>query len=162
MNLFQSPEFARDLRRGEEPAVDALLDHVFGGTDESRLVAKLRKARVIAGETVLPMDGQIIGYYALSYMARPKGWLCLALVAIHPDVQGRGYGKRMLGVLTEWARLTRTPVVVFGNPDFYQRSGFSSEYAKNLLSPYPIKHTLIAGVAAAQQQALVYPAAFQT
>ena len=66
MNLFQSPEFARDLRPGEEPAVDALLDHAFGGTDESRLVAKLRKARVIAGETVLPMEGQIIGYYALS------------------------------------------------------------------------------------------------
>lgn len=162
MNLFQFPEFARDLRPGEEPAVDALLDHAFGGTDESRRVAKLRKARVIAGETVLPMEGQIIGYYALSYMVKPKGWLCLAPVAIHPDVQGRGYGKRMLGVLTEWARLTGTPVVVFGNPDFYQRSGFSSEHAKDLQSHYPIKNFLIAGVNHAQQQTLVYPTAFQT
>jgi putative acetyltransferase len=162
MNLFQTPDFARDLKRGEEAAIDALLDHAFGSTEESRLVTKLRKSRVIAGETVLPMDGQIIGYYALAYMVKPKGWLCLAPVAIHPDVQGRGYGKRMLGVLTEWARLTKTPVVVLGNPDFYQRAGFSSDHAKGLQSPYPIKNTLIAGVDGPQQQTLVYPAAFQS
>jgi putative acetyltransferase len=161
MNLFQTPEFARDMKRGEERAVDALLDHAFASTAESRLVGKLRKSRVIAGETVLPMDGQIIGYYALSYMVKPKGWLCLAPVAIHPDVQNRGYGKRMLGVLTEWARLTKTPVVVLGEPNFYQRAGFSSDHAKDLVTPYPIQNTLIAGVEIAQQQALIYPLAFQ-
>ncbi|WP_303396727.1 GNAT family N-acetyltransferase [Yoonia sp. 1_MG-2023] len=160
--MFQTPDFARDMKRGEEPAVDALLDQAFANTAESRLVGKLRKSRAIAGETVLPMDGQIIGYYALSYMVKPKGWLCLAPVAIHPDVQNRGYGKRMLGVLTEWARLTKTPVVVLGEPNFYQRAGFSSDYAKNMTSPYPIKNTLIAGVDHAPKQSLAYPAAFQS
>ncbi|PRY76928.1 putative acetyltransferase [Yoonia maritima] len=161
MNLFQTPDFARDMKRGEEPAVDALLDLAFGGPDESRLVAALRKSRVIAGETVLPMDGQIIGYYALSYMVKPKGWLCLAPVAIHPDVQRRGYGKRMIGVLTEWARLTKTPVVVIGDAKFYQSAGFSSDAAKNLQSSYHIEHTLLAGAGDAQpQQTLVYPAPF--
>ncbi|SFR32386.1 putative acetyltransferase [Yoonia tamlensis] len=160
MNLFQSPEFARDMKHGEEAAVDALLTQSFGSPAEAQLVAKLRKARVIAGETVLPMGGRIIGYYALSYLVKPKGWLCLAPVAIHSDVQGRGYGRRMLGVLTEWARLTKTPVVVLGNPDFYARAGFSHELAKNLQSPYPIKNTLVAGIDQAPAQTLVYPAAF--
>ncbi len=161
MNFFQTPDFARDMRRGEEPAVDALLDLAFGGPDESRLIAALRKSRVIAGETVLPMDGQIIGYYALSYMVKPKGWLCLAPVAIHPDVQRRGYGKRMIGVLTEWARLTKTPVVVIGEATFYESAGFSTEAAKNLQSPYHIGHTLLAGVGDTQpHETLVYPAPF--
>jgi putative acetyltransferase len=63
-------------------------------------------------------------------------------------------------MLTEWARLTKTPVVVLGNPVFYQRAGFSSDHAQRLQSPYPIKNTLIAGVEVAQKQTLVYPAAF--
>ena len=148
------------MKRGEEAAVDALLTHAFGSPAEAQLVAKLRKTRAIAGETILPMDGQVIGYYALSYMIKPKGWLCLAPVAIHLDAQGRGYGKRMLGVLTEWARLTKTPVVVLGDPDFYARAGFSHELAQKLQSPYPLKNTLIAGVDHAPVQTLVYPAAF--
>ncbi len=156
------PDFARDLRTGEEPAVDALLHDAFPTSDEARLVAKLRKTRVIAGETVLPWENTIIGYFALCYMVQPKGWLCLAPVAVHPDMQRRGYGKRMIGLLTEWARLTKTPVVVLGNPAFYQRTGFSIDLAKNLSSPYPIKNTLIAGVDQAPKQSLTYPAAFQS
>ncbi|MCG3268016.1 GNAT family N-acetyltransferase [Yoonia sp. I 8.24] len=156
------PDFARDLRAGEEPAVDALLRDAFPTSDEARLVAKLRKARAIAGETVLPWEHTIIGYFALCYMVKPKGWLCLAPVAIHPDVQGRGYGKRMLGMLTEWARLTKTPIVVLGDPAFYQRAGFSSALAQNLKSPYPIANTLIAGVENAPKQSLTYPSAFQS
>ncbi len=157
-----TPDFARDLRPGEEPAVDALLRGSFPTAEEAKLVTKLRKSRAIAGETVLPMDGQIIGYYALSYMVRPKGWLCLAPVAIHPDLQRCGYGKRMMGMLTEWARLTKAPVVVLGTPDFYERAGFSRAKAAQLQSPYPIENTMLAGLdAPAKPQKLVYPSAFE-
>ena len=159
---FQSPEFARDMRHGEEPAVDAWLADAFQGTAESRLVAALRKNRAIAGETVLPMGDRIIGYYALCYMVAPKGWLCLAPVAIAPAFQRRGYGKRMLGVLTEWARLTKTPIIVVGDPTFYQRVGFSSAAAQDLQSPYPIAQTLLAGVSGTPVASLTYPKAFES
>ena len=107
--MFNTPEFARDMKRGEEAQVDALLRAAFGGPEEAELVAKLRKARLIAGEQVMPMGGRIVGYYALSNMVKPKGWLCLAPVAIAPDVQRRGYGKRMIGMLTEWGRWPLAP-----------------------------------------------------
>jgi len=158
--MFNAPEFARDMKRGEEAQVDALLSAAFGGAEEAELVVKLRKARLIAGEQVMPMGDRIVGYYALSYMVKPKGWLCLAPVAIAPDVQRRGYGKRMIGMLTEWARLTKTPVVVLGAPAFYEKAGFSREGAAALRSPYPIDHTMVCGLTGAPAQELVYPVVF--
>lgn len=158
--MFNTPEFARDLERGEEMQVDDLLRAAFGGTEEVALVAKLRKARLIAGEQVMPMGGRIVGYYALSYLVKPRGWLCLAPVAIAPDVQRCGYGKRMIGMLTEWARLTQTPVVVLGAPAFYEKAGFSRESAAALTSPFPVDLTMVCGLAGAPEQELIYPPAF--
>ena len=122
--MFNAPQFARDMKRGEETEVDSLLRTAFDGAVEATLVEKLRSSGQIAGEQVMPMGDRIVGYYALTYLIKPKGWLCLAPVAIAPDVQRRGYGKRMMGMLTEWARLTKTPVVVVGPQDFYTKGGF--------------------------------------
>lgn len=159
--MFNTPQFARDMKQGEEPQIDALLRAAFDTPAETKLVEKLRKSRVIAGEQVMPMGDRIVGYYALSYMIKPKGWLCLAPVAIAPDVQRRGYGKRMIGMLSEWSRLAGAPVVVLGNPVFFAAAGFSLAAAAKLTGPYPIAHTLISGVQTAPApQALVYPAAF--
>lgn len=158
--MFNSPEFARDMKRGEDAQVDDLLRAAFGGPVEAELVVKLRKAKRIAGEQVMPMGDRIVGYYALSYMVKPKGWLCLAPVAIAPDVQRRGYGKRMIGMLTEWARLTKSPVVVLGEPAFYEKAGFSRQGAAALTSPYPIDHTMVCGLTGAPVHDLVYPSAF--
>ena len=51
------PNLPRNMKRGEEAQVDALLRAAFGGPEEAELVAKLRKARLIAGEQVMPMRG---------------------------------------------------------------------------------------------------------
>ncbi|NBT33834.1 MAG: N-acetyltransferase, partial [Rhodobacteraceae bacterium] len=116
-----SPSFLREMQRGEEAAVAALLTDAFGQPDEARLVEKLRKSRAIAGEMVLPSEHGIIGYLALSQMIAPKGWLCLAPVAIQPDLQRNGYGRRMVGMIAEWARLSGQTLVVLGDPSFYSR-----------------------------------------
>ena len=161
--MINAPGFVRPLESGEETAVDRLLQRAFGGTGEVQLVRKLRKARSIAGEMVLPLEGGIAGYYALSAMVAPKGWLCLAPVAVDPEMQGRGFGKRMVGLLTEWARLTGTPVVVLGETGFYEKAGFSGRDAEALSGPYPIENTLVAGLAKpAGPQGLIYPAAFES
>ena len=84
----------------------------------------------------------------------------MAPVAIAPDMQGRGFGKRMIGMLTEWARLTQSPVVVLGAPEFYGKAGFSSVAAAKLTSQYPTAFLAAAGLSGVPSQALVYPKAF--
>ena len=68
--MFNTPEFARDMKRGEEAQVDALLRAAFGGPEEAELVAKLRKARLIAGEQVMPMACPVSG------CGKDKWWQC--------------------------------------------------------------------------------------
>ena len=141
--------------------MDDLLALAFKGQDEVRLVHRLRKDRAIAGEMVISADNRIVAYAGLSQMIQPKGWLCLAPVAVHPDWQGRHIGSRMVGMITEWARLSKKTIVVLGEPGFYARNGFSSERAAQLTSPYPISHTLLAGPGeTAPTETLVYPKAF--
>lgn len=162
--MLQTPGFLRAMKRGEEPLVDALLRAAFAGEDEVRLVAKLRKAGVMAGESVLPgPEGSAgpVGYFALSQMRQPTGWLCLAPVAIHPDWQGRGHGRRMLRMLAGWAEAAGQTIVVLGAPDFYESCGFSRTRAAALTSPYPLDHTLLlAPGGGVPRETLVYPAAF--
>ena len=144
-------------------AVDALLRLAFDGRAEALLVSKLRRAGVMAGEMVLPCQDKIVGYYALSQFIKPKGWLCLAPVAIHPDWQRQHHGQRMIGMLSEWARITGSYVVVLGQPEFYARGGFSLERAAKLSTPYPITQTLLAGPGAdVPQETLIYPKAFES
>ncbi|WP_245582928.1 GNAT family N-acetyltransferase [Sediminimonas qiaohouensis] len=156
------PGFMREMRRGEERQVDALLRRAFGGQDEARLVARLRKAGAIAGEMVIPTGGQVMAYAALSAMRAPKGWLCLAPVAVDPEAQGQRLGTRLVGMIAEWARLSGVHVVVLGDVEFYQRAGFSAARAARLSTPYPVAHTLLAGPGDdTPQETLIYPAAFE-
>jgi putative acetyltransferase len=159
--MLQFPDHAREMHKGEEDAVDALLKAAFGTNAEANLVKSLRKSGQIAGETVLPMADRIVGYYALSHMAAPKRWLCLAPVAVAPDVQGRRFGTRMMGQLTEWARLSKSTVVVLGEVPFYERTGFSAKSAARLTTPYPLSHTMLAGCGdAVPVETLIYPKPF--
>ncbi|MFT5797656.1 MAG: putative acetyltransferase [Candidatus Azotimanducaceae bacterium] len=159
--MFNFPDHAREMRKGEEDAVDTLLREAFKNEGEANLVKALRKSGQIAGETVLPMRDRIVGYYALSTMIAPKRWLCLAPVAVAPDVQGRNFGLRMMGMLSEWARLSKTTVVVLGAVTFYKRAGFSTARAANLTSPYPITNTMLAGDGEnTPTETLIYPKAF--
>ncbi len=159
--MLRMPEFGREMRRGEEDAVQALLERAFDGPKEARLVRDLRKRGEIAGEMVLPFQGGIVGYYALSAFQQPQGWLCLGPVAIDPGWQGSGHGRRMIGMLSEWARLSDTRVVVLGQVGFYERAGFSAARAAHLTSPYPSENLLLAGLGEdAPEATLVYPKAF--
>lgn len=154
-------DFLRELHSGEEDAVDALLRVAFQRPNEANLVRKLRKSRIMAGEQVMVADGQVIAYCGLSRMISPKKWLCLAPVAVHPGWQGRRCGRRMVGLIGEWARISRTYVVVLGSVQFYQAAGFDLARAVGLISLYPVKNTLIAGPGNdVPAQKLIYPAGF--
>ena len=158
---MQFPGFIRPATSDDIPAISSLLTAAFADPAEAALVAQLRRDGAMRGEQVIPLGADIIGYYALSAMVAPKGWLCLAPVAIAPDWQGRGHGRRLIAQLAAWADRTATPVVVLGQPAFYGKAGFVQAAARNLTSPYPVDHTLLAGVGdAAPTATLTYPAAF--
>jgi len=160
--MLNGPDFVRDMRRGEEDAVDGLLKLAFPGPEEAMLVRQLRKDRDMAGESVLSFQDQIVGYFALSVMRKPKGWLCLAPVAVHPVWQGKGHGRRMMGMLSEWARLSGRYVVVLGQVEFYERGGFSLTRAARLETPYPVSNTMLAGPGDnVPSEMLKYPRAFE-
>ncbi|MCE0505213.1 MULTISPECIES: GNAT family N-acetyltransferase [unclassified Roseivivax] len=154
-------DFMQEMRAGEEKAVEALLNAAFPGPDEARIVRALRKSGEIAGEQVVREEGQIVGYLALSRFRAPEGWLCLAPIAVAPDRQGQGIGRRMCRMLVGWAEAAGQTIVVLGEPEFYSRAGF--RMAEGLASPFPIDHTLVAGPARAPQGSrLRYPRAFGT
>lgn len=155
------PDFCRDMAPAEEPAVDALLRAAFEGDAEARLVHALRKSGQMIGEMVLPLAGGVIGYAGLVQLTAPRGWIALAPVAVAAPYRKHGYGKRMVGLISEWAKITKTPVVVVGARDFYEKAGFSHKQAQGLISPYPVEHTLIAGVEGIPVERLTYPKAFK-
>jgi putative acetyltransferase len=158
---MQFPGFIRPASSNDIPAIDALLKAAFGGYEEVALVHALRRDGAIRGEQVIPLGDGIIGYYALSAMKAPAGWLCVAPVAIAPDWQGRGHGRRLLSQLSAWADQTQTIIAVLGEPAFYAKAGFVASAAAALTSPFPIDHTSLAGAGAkVPQQNLSYPAAF--
>jgi len=153
------PEFVRAFRASDVPAVETLLRAAFDGAGEAGLVQALRATGEMVVELVMPWEGQIIAHVALSRMAAPDGWLCLAPLAVAADWRGQGLGLRMAKAAVALA-VGRT-VVVLGRPAFYARAGFSHVRAGRLTSPYPIAETLVARPGEDVVEAtLIYPAAF--
>ncbi|WP_425406027.1 GNAT family N-acetyltransferase [Hwanghaeella sp.] len=171
------------MKATEVDIVDALLREAFGGREEADLVRRLRADGDMWHETVAHLNGEVAGYMALSRMRSPKGWACLAPVAVLPKYQnGAGapdpssrsafrVGSRMVGMAVaglaslrdaelEGRDLPHT-VVVLGKRSFYERAGFSSARARRLVSPYPLEHTLIARPGDdVPEETLLYPRAF--
>lgn len=180
------PDVERSARPEDVAGIDALLAAAFEGRAEADLVRRLRADGDIWLELVLPRDGVIAAYLALSRMAGPKGWACLAPLAVLPRFQNAapapegaqrrsgGLGTRLVSGLvasmdSAWRgeRVPEVPgdlpetLVVLGKPAFYERAGFSSARARRLTSPYPIAYTLVARPGDdAPEATLVYPPAF--
>lgn len=168
---------SRDVTEADFAEVDTLLRAAFGGEDEAVLVRRLRADGDMMVEVAKPAAGRrVAGYYALSRMTAPDGWMCLAPVAVWPDLQngaaapqGRDpapwrIGSRMMAELADLAASPQSQlgtIVVLGDPAFYERAGFSRRRAARLESPYPVDYTMILrpgdDVPAAR---LVYPDAF--
>ncbi|MEC9347176.1 MAG: N-acetyltransferase [Pseudomonadota bacterium] len=162
--MTEANQFDRPVDPGDHDAIHALVTLAFGQPDEADLVRRLRADGAMWRETATWIDGRLAGYVALSRMVAPLDWACLAPLAVHPDFQGQRIGMRLVTAIADAARLgqpERMTVVVLGDPEFYGRAGFSLERARNLSSPYPVSHTLIAGPGDdVPAERLVYPAAF--
>lgn len=159
--MAAGPDFMRPLRAGEEDAVDALLRATFAGPAEAGLVRALRAEGRMELEMVLPWSDGVAGYLALSRLIAPEGWLALAPVAMAPDWQGEGWGRRFVAAVQRLTAIKGQTVVVLGKPSFYGRCGFRQDRAAGLVSPYPVDHMLVSAPGEDfPKDTLVYPASF--
>ncbi|HEV2955182.1 MAG TPA: N-acetyltransferase [Xanthobacteraceae bacterium] len=161
----------RDESPADRPHIDLLLDEAFGGTYESRLVARLRQAGLVAVALVGEEDGQIIGHIVMSRLpaqldGRAVRALALAPMAVQPDRQRRGVGARLLAAALERARAREAQAIfVLGHPAYYSRFGFSSGLAAKITAPFTgpsfMALELVPGTLSGVAGAVAYPAAFE-
>jgi putative acetyltransferase len=94
---------------------------------------------------VAETDGKIVGHVAFSPVTMPSsaeflGYL-LAPLAVSPAHQKCGIGSRLIECGIE--RLAKTCggiLLVYGDPDYYGRFGFTVDAAIGYLPPYPLQY----------------------
>lgn len=147
----------RDEAPGDAPAIAALLDAAFGGTGESRIVARLRRDGDLALSLAAEAAGVILGHVALSPLAGDlPGALALAPLAVTPKAQGRGLGGMLVRAALD--RAGDAPVVVLGDPGYYARFGFRPVPGWD--SPYAGPHLMALGRDLPERARIVHAPAF--
>jgi putative acetyltransferase len=82
------PDFSTKVVETQQDEVEGLLKAAFPTDAEARLVRQLRADGDMLFEVQKPWEGRIGGYFALSRMRTPRGWACLAPMAVRPEWQG--------------------------------------------------------------------------
>lgn len=152
------------------PDVEWLNDAAFGGSDESRIIARLRAGKLIETALVATRDETIIGHIILSRLptvidGRVVKALALAPMAVAPEHQRGGVGSALVRAALDQARRAGwEAIIVLGHPGFYPRFGFSSALVAKLASPFSgdafMALELVPGALDGARGEVVYPAAF--
>lgn len=131
MSLLIRPE-----RSGEQALIAQLVRRAFWdaphtGHNEVAVVLGLRQAGALSLSLVLEVEGQPVGYAAVSPVTLSDGspgWYGIGPVAILPERQGQGLGSALmvgvLSALSSASSLDARGVVLLGDPAFYTRFGF--------------------------------------
>lgn len=134
---MSGPEGTIRAEAEEDRAVIAdLLADAFGGTEEVRLVERLRAEHPdrYGPSLVAEVDGHVVGFVALSAVELgARRLFALAPVAVLPAFQGMGIGAALVARVME---LVDVPIVVLGEPAYYRRFGFEPALPLGLRSPW--------------------------
>lgn len=116
---------------------------------ENRLVAALAERLLVEPSSpdslllVAELDGEVAGHIAFSPCYAEHDSTCLGYVlaplAVMPEHQQQGLGTQLVetGIRHLTEREARV-VLVYGDPAYYGRFGFSAETAKALLPPFEL------------------------
>ncbi|NML07771.1 N-acetyltransferase [Sphingomonas sp. G-3-2-10] len=134
----------RGATGGDVAAIDALLRISFPQPAEAQLVQQL----CIDGDMVLTLvaddeeTGMLAGVAVFSRMAveidgKPIAAVALAPVAVSPSHRRQGVAEALIGAgLRHLGDAGAMIAFVLGDPDYYERFGFSTEWASGFASPY--------------------------
>lgn len=123
-------------------AIRAINEAAFGGIKEADLVDRLRAAGKALLSLVAIHDGAIAGHILFSPVSLdpidpPLVVVGLAPMAVHPELQNRGIGSRLVRAGLERCRSAgHDGVVVLGHPLYYPRFGFVPASRFGLRSEY--------------------------
>lgn len=127
---------------GDVEAIRAVHLAAFPTSAEADLVARLHQDGDCEISLVAQQSGGIVGHVMLSRMtvsAGDRAWRALGLgpVAVLPGAQGSGIGSELIrSALAIAQALGEEIVFVLGEPEYYERFGFSEESAAPFASPY--------------------------
>lgn len=139
----------RHERLADLDAREALLDAAFGETRTRKSSERLREDRLPAeGLSFIASEGRrVIGTARLWDIAIGNGQRALLLgpVAVAEDCRSRGLGGAMVRRAIQTARkLGYGAIVLVGDPEYYNRFGFSGEKTGALWMPGPFeRHRLL-------------------
>lgn len=139
----------RHERFADFDAREALLDNAFGETRYRKASERLREDRLPAeGLSFIAAEGKrVIGTARLWNIACGNGTPALLLgpVAVAEDCRSRGLGGALVRRAIQHARkLGYGSIVLVGDPEYYNRFGFSGEKTGALWMPGPFeRHRLL-------------------
>lgn len=157
----------RHARPADQPAIRAIVEAAFGQPDEADLVEQLRADGDVMFELVEEDAGEVVGHilYSRLWADSVNLYAALAPLAVRPDRQRDGVGKRLTAASIEAAKeFGAQAVIVLGHPEYYPKFGFTTDAAAKVKSPYsgsPAFMALALEAGALDEPVLVaYPNAF--
>ncbi|MBS0247203.1 MAG: N-acetyltransferase [Proteobacteria bacterium] len=140
----------RHERLADLDAREALLDAAFGDSRYRKSSERLREDRLPAeGLSFIAAEGRrVIGTARLWNIAVGNGRdaLLLGPVAIAEDCRSKGLGGAMVRRAIQAARkLGHGAIVLVGDPEYYERFGFSAEKTGALWMPGPFERRRLLG-----------------
>ncbi len=104
---------------------------------EADLVDALRSDGAAEISLVATKEKQLVGHVMFSKMGAPFKALALAPISVHPDFRKNAIAAQLIQAGLEVAKTNGWQgIFVLGDPQYYQRFGFSADMAANFLSPY--------------------------
>ncbi|HVK43172.1 MAG TPA: N-acetyltransferase [Phenylobacterium sp.] len=129
----------RHATSADHEAIRNVVHAAFGQADEADLVERLRSAGDVMFELVEEDGGEIVGHvlYSRLWADSVHLYAALAPLAVRPDRQRGGVGKRLTTASIETAKeFGAHAVIVLGHPEYYPKFGFSVAAAAKVKSPY--------------------------
>jgi len=127
------PESANDYDTIRTILVAAFADHPYSHQTEHLIVEALRAAGAMTVALVAEVDGRVVGHIAFSPVkidGKDCAWYALGPIAVLPDLQRQGIGKRLAEEgLKAIRRLGARGCVLVGDPAYYERLGFRHDPA---------------------------------
>ena len=134
----------RDFRTADADAVRAVVEAAFPSADEAGLVESLRRDGDAAIELVAEAAGEIVGHILFSRLEAPLKALALAPISVLPAEQSQGIGSALVEAGHERAKSEGWEAsFVLGDPDYYERFGYSAEAAARFASPYSGRYFMV-------------------
>ena len=137
-------------RPSDFAAREALLDRVMGRARVLKPSERLRRGHLPApGLSLVARDGRkLVGTVRLwNVKAGDIPALLLGPLAVDQEAQSEGVGSALMKLAVARASMIgHTGIILVGDPEYYERFGFSAERTSGLIMPAPVERRRFLGL----------------